>query len=73
MSQNDGVRAGFRAAHEAPDGSSPKASIPDAEIAAIADVLHEAAIEYYGQGFKTERAYWLTLAEAVRIHLEQSE
>lgn len=30
MSQDKGVRAGFRASHEAADASSPKASIPDA-------------------------------------------
>lgn len=31
----------------------------------VADALLKAARNFYGQGFKTDRAYWLALARAI--------
>ena len=43
------------------------------DISAMADVLFQAAKEFYGQGFKTDRRYWLALAEAALRHSSKGE
>lgn len=35
----------------------------------LANALKQAAFDYYGQGFKTDMAYWLHLAKAAKENL----
>ena len=39
----------------------------------MADTLLAAARAFYGQGFKTDRKYWLALAEAANNHKGHSD
>lgn len=43
------------------------------ERQAVADTLYGAAVAFYGQGFKTDRKYWLALADDAILHLREQD